>query len=168
MKTLNLIRHGEAEDTFNIKNDFLRNLSINGISDLTLLDEYLLQFNFKKHKILCSSSNRTKETFNLLNESLNPASNIVFTSDLYLATFKSLLQIINIESTNSNMLTLIGHNPGLSDLLSYITNDYDIQDIGTSTFISFSFSKKINDEVIEGAGKVEHFIQSKNSKIINL
>tara|TARA_B000000437_G_C11553317_1_gene268148 strand:+ start:22 stop:528 length:507 start_codon:yes stop_codon:yes gene_type:complete len=168
MKILNLIRHGEAEDVLNTKNDFLRNLSIHGISDLTLLDNYLLQFNFKNHKIICSTSIRTKETLSFLKNSLNPDSKIIYSFDLYLATFKKLLNIVESESKNTNMITLIGHNPGLSDLLSYLVGNYDINDMGTSSFVSLTFDKSKKADSYEGSAKIESFIQSKNDSIINL
>ena len=56
MKFLNIIRHAKAEQVLAEKKDFLRCLSKRGINDIKNLDNYLLQFNFKKHKIICSTS----------------------------------------------------------------------------------------------------------------
>ena len=168
MKFLNIIRHAKAEQVLAEKKDFLRCLSKRGINDIKNLDNYLLQFNFKNHKIICSTSIRTKETLSFLKNSLNPDSKIIYSFDLYLATFKKLLNIIESESKNTNMITLIGHNPGLSDLLSYLVGNYDINDMGTSSFVSLTFDKSKKADSYEGSAKIESFIQSKNDSIINL
>tara|TARA_B100001175_G_scaffold297592_1_gene287462 strand:- start:329 stop:835 length:507 start_codon:yes stop_codon:yes gene_type:complete len=168
MKFLNIIRHAKAEQVLAEKKDFLRCLSKRGINDIKNLDNYLLQFNFKKHKIICSTSIRTKETLSFLKNSLNPDSKIIYSFDLYLATFKKLLNIVESESKNTNMITLIGHNPGLSDLLSYLVGNYDINDMGTSSFVSLTFDKSKKADSYEGSAKIESFIQSKNDSIINL
>ena len=111
---------------------------------------------------------RQKETLSFLKNSLNPDSKIIYSFDLYLATFKKLLNIVESESKNTNMITLIGHNPGLSDLLSYLVGNYDINDMGTSSFVSLTFDKSKKADSYEGSAKIESFIQSKNDSIINL
>ena len=64
------------------------------------------------------------------------------------------------------MITIIGHNPGLSDILSFFTGKYDIPDLPTSSVaqIIFNDTKKIN----EGDGTLKFLIQSKNNEIISL
>ena len=168
MKILNLIRHAEAENHFYGENDFSRELTLSGVSDIVFLDEYLIQYNFKNHKILCSAAKRAKETCYKLRNSLNPDSSVVVTNDLYLATFKNLLKNISYELQNTYMLTVIGHNPGISDLLSYIIGNYDIPDMPTSSFASIYFDKNIKRKLNEGEGKLEELLHSKNSKIIHL
>ena len=43
------------------------------------------------------------------------------------------------------MITIIGHNPGLSDILSFFTGKYDIPDLKTSSVaqIIFNDTKKL-------------------------
>jgi phosphohistidine phosphatase len=168
MKILNLIRHAEAETGLSSKEDFFRSLTDSGIDDIKSLDNYLVHDNFSRHKIICSTSVRTRETLENLKKSLNPDSSVIYSPDLYLGTFKKLLNTVNLESQNTRMITLIGHNPGLSDLISYLVGDYEINDMGTSSFISLSFDKTIKSSSYEGSAKIERFIQSKNNSIINL
>ena len=166
MKILNLIRHAEAETGLSSKEDFFRSLTDSGIDDIKSLDNYLVHDNFSRHKIICSTSVRTRETLENLKKSLNPDSSVIYSPDLYLGTFKKLLNTVNLESQNTRMITLIGHNPGLSDLISYLVGDYEINDMGTSSFISLSFDKTIKSSSYEGSAKIERFIQSKNNSII--
>ena len=64
------------------------------------------------------------------------------------------------------MITIIGHNPGLSDILSFFIDKYDIPDLKTSSIaqIIFNDTNKIN----EGDGTLKFVIQSKNNEIISL
>ena len=80
MKFLNIIRHGEAENSL-IKNDFDRELSLKGHEDLKELNKFLFQFVLKKHKIICSTSKRTIQTYENIKYSLNEDSNL-FSSSL--------------------------------------------------------------------------------------
>lgn len=166
MKFLNIIRHSESET--NSKDDFLRTLNDEGIKDAINLDNYLIQHNFKKHKIICSTSKRTRETLGYLQNSLNPESKVIFSQDAYLGTFKKLLKEITLEAKNTRTITLIGHNPGLSDLLSYLIGNYDMRDMGTTSIASLSFYNQGQDITYEGTAKLDFFVQSKNNIIIDL
>lgn len=166
MKFLNIVRHSESE--INTKDDFLRTLNNQGIKDAINLDNYLIQYNFKKHKIICSTSKRTKETLGYLQNSLNPESKVIYSQDAYLGTFKKLLKQVTLEAKNTRMITLIGHNPGLSDLLSYLIGDYDINDLGTTSIASLSFNNQGENIIYEGTAELDFFVQSKNNIIIDL
>ena len=164
MRFLNIIRHAEAENDYS-KNDFERELAERGQEDSKFLDSFLFRYSFKKHKILCSTSIRTLQTYQNLKFSLNEKSRIIFTDDLYLANVRTIYELI-IKESKSYMITIIGHNPGLSDILSFFTGKYDIPDLKTSSVaqIIFNDTKKIN----EGDGTLKFLIQSKNNEIISL
>ena len=53
------------------KNDFERELAERGQEDSKFLDSFLFRYSFKKHKILCSTSIRTLQTYQNLKFSLN-------------------------------------------------------------------------------------------------
>ena len=168
MKYLNIIRHGESETPSGVQNDFLRSLSEKGKNDLEAIDSYLMQYNFHKHKIICSTSTRTRETLDCIKSSLNPESKIIYSHDSYLGTFKKLLKEIVVEAKNTSMLTIIGHNPGVSDLLSYLVGNYDIRDMGTSTVARLKFNNQSMDKSYESSAKIDFYVQSKNNMIIDL
>ena len=164
MRFLNIIRHAKAENDYS-KNDFERVLAERGQEDSMFLDSFLFRYSFKKHNILCSTSIRTLQTYQNLKFSLNEKSRIIFTDDLYLANVRTIYELI-IKESKSYMITIIGHNPGLSDILSFFTGKYDIPDLKTSSVaqIIFNDTKKIN----EGDGTLKFLIQSKNNEIISL
>tara|TARA_B100000212_G_scaffold112237_2_gene83615 strand:- start:34 stop:540 length:507 start_codon:yes stop_codon:yes gene_type:complete len=164
MKFLNLIRHGNAEINHK-KNDFDRELDSNGNSDLDYLDKFLYRYSFKKHKILCSASLRTIQTLNSLKFSLNEDSRVEIEDSLYLANMKTIWDLI-YKNKKSYMISIIGHNPGLSDILSFFTGNFELPDLKTSTIAQIFF--KDSDLSNEGAGELKFMVQSKNNDIISL
>ena len=161
MKFLNIIRHGEAENTL-MKNDFDRELTSNSHEDLKGLNKFLFQFLFKKHKILCSSAKRTIQTYDNLKYSLNEDSKLILTDDLYLANLKTINSLL-LEQNKSRMITIIGHNPGVSDLISFFTGNYEIPDLDTSSVAQLYFDNE--RKIGEGEGSIKFIIQSSNNNI---
>ena len=99
---------------------------------------------------------------------MNPESKVIYSQDAYLGTFKKLLKEITLEAKNTRTITLIGHNPGLSDLLSYLIGNYDTRDMGTTSIASLSFYNQGQNITYEGTAKLDFFVQSKNNIIIDL
>tara|TARA_B100001057_G_C22706859_1_gene894109 strand:+ start:326 stop:823 length:498 start_codon:yes stop_codon:yes gene_type:complete len=164
MKFLNLIRHGEAEVNSN-KNDFDRELNVNGNSDLEYLDKFLYRYSFKKHKILCSGSLRTIQTFESLKFSLNEDSRLEVIKSLYLANMRIISDLIHMNK-KSFMISIIGHNPGISDIVSFFTGNFDIPDLQTSSIAQICFDNV--NLIEEGSGKLKFIIQSRKNEIIPL
>ncbi len=167
MKVLNLIRHGKASHDASIDNDFKRPLNEKGESNSSFLNEHLAQYNFNRHKILCSTALRTKETLNCLKDALNLNSKIIYTNDLYLANFREIIKELNLEEELS-MVTIVGHNPGLSDLLVFFSGRFGLQDMPTSSIAQLEFTEKRKKNLSESSAKINFFVQSKDGTIINL
>ena len=164
MKFLNIIRHAKAENNF-LKNDFTRELNGRGQNDSKCLNDFLLNYSFEKHKIICSPSVRTVQTYENLKVSLNEKSHIIFQEDLYLANLEAIYDLI-IKEKKSSMITLIGHNPGLTDILYFFLRNLDIPELNTSSIAQIFFSN--SNEISKGKGSLNFFVKSKNNKIVFL
>lgn len=118
---LYLLRHGEAEMNFRQFSDFDRRLTANGISQLRRLGK-IFEINAEKFDyILSSSAIRTKMTTELITEKIK-TENIVYEESLYEAQTEEILKVINQMNKDINHLLLVGHNPGISGLVSFITH----------------------------------------------
>ena len=84
---------------------------------------------------------------------------------LYLANMKTIWDLI-YKNKKSYMISIIGHNPGLSDILSFFTGNFELPDLKTSTIAQIFF--KDSDLSNEGAGELKFMVQSKNNNIISL
>ena len=71
--------------------------------------------------ILCSTALRARQTIQLVSSQLGiDESEISYQPDLYLATRKTLLSTIAAHRAETGPLMLVGHNPGLDEVVRYI------------------------------------------------
>lgn len=113
-----ILRHAKAARDSKDGSDFERPLNEKGKKQLNLLAEFLRKHPISPEIIMVSSSKRTRQTVKGISEFiLDP----VFINDLYLADKDALLdQFSQVGKVNS--ILLVGHNEGLSDLVSYLTH----------------------------------------------
>lgn len=117
---LHLLRHAKTEAISITGRDSDRKLVEKGIKQAERLADFLK--NLKNIEIHCSSSKRTRETFEIISKNL-PEANVHFTSELYLCSHYELLNYINNLKTNKDLL-ILGHNNGLSDFATQLTGNF--------------------------------------------
>jgi len=111
-----LMRHAKS-DWHGGESDFSRSLSRRGVKDALMMGRWLAQL-ILPELILCSPANRAKETLEFLElgGELNLADSTEFVDELYHASSESIIKCIQSHATGGDLM-VIGHNPGLEDLL---------------------------------------------------
>lgn len=92
----------------------------------TALGFYLKRKNLQPEKVFVSAAARTRETFSLINGTLELNTSAETRQDIYNADFDTLHEIISAMSENIGSLMLVGHNPGMHMLAMFFasaTND---------------------------------------------
>jgi len=120
LKKLYLLRHAEAELFSASGKDFDRKLSSTGQNSI-LNAAPIYRKSLTVDAVFCSAATRTKETWKLLN--LN-SGNCSFHTELYGASSDELIQFIQGIPNVFSRVLLIGHNPGLSDLAMFLTDEF--------------------------------------------
>ncbi len=128
-KSLYIIRHAKAEEFSFDKEDFDRSLIERGIKraekNALILSAHLSKPKEKKLLIISSTAKRAAQTALIFADILGYSVNdIQWTPDIYDAHYLQLLKSINDVSANYDELLVFGHNPGLSDLVLYISNEF--------------------------------------------
>ncbi|MFD1769676.1 SixA phosphatase family protein [Sphingobacterium suaedae] len=127
-KALYIIRHAKAEEHGLAQKDFDRNLVDKGIERAKQTAEELkkrLPHNHEKTMILASTANRAAQTAQIFCEVLGyPAADVVWEPRIYEAHYLMLMKRINDVPARFSHVLLVGHNPGLSDFVDYVTNTY--------------------------------------------
>ncbi|MFN3801806.1 SixA phosphatase family protein [Belliella pelovolcani] len=118
-KILAVLRHGEAD--FNFPSDFERQLSSKGKSQLIRLRELLKKSSLKPEKILSSAAVRTTQTTEIVAEIFDNVK-VAFDRKIYEAESGVIFESISKTEPDVNTLLLVGHNPGISALVSAITD----------------------------------------------
>lgn len=114
-----LLRHGHAEPAVPGQRDFDRSLTLDGERDATAAGAWLAAHDFRPARVLSSPAARAAETARNACTALDSAS-IVSEDAIYEATPGTLFDVIerNIEA---GPLLIVGHNPGLEQLLGLMT-----------------------------------------------
>lgn len=122
MKYLYILRHGETEAS-HFEGDFYRELTSYGKKQLTELREKIASKGINPELVLCSSATRTRQTSAILNEKLN-FQRIEYRDSLYECDLDSLVKELQKIENQIDSVLLVGHNPGLSTLVSYLCGDF--------------------------------------------
>ncbi len=121
-KTLTLIRHAKSSWSDPNLQDKLRPLNKRGQKDLSRVNKLLQHLPLKPDLILCSTARRALETLEGLRQGLSAGeSNVKFVEQLYEADTAHLLSEITLRPDSVAHLAVIGHNPGLTDLINLLT-----------------------------------------------
>ena len=157
MKRLLLIRHAKAEKETSVK-DINRPLKYIGIQDARFMAERVKENSLIPQLIVTSPALRTKTTAEIFADHLllpDPEIN----KAIYEASQQTLLRVINQLPNQYNFIALVGHNPGISQILYYLTGES--REVHTSTVALIEF--EIDDwKAISGdTGKLAYYSSPK-------
>lgn len=123
MKKLLVIRHAKASREHKRElSDFERPLTAQGEQEIAHLAAALKKQKILPEHILASPSLRTMSTASLLLRSFDyPQKLIAPIKELYDADLDALVKIIHALNPKWTCVWLVGHNPGVSDLCSFLS-----------------------------------------------
>ena len=153
MKKLLLIRHAKAEKDTSVK-DIERPLKYIGIQDAAFMAEKLKDDSRIPQIIVSSPALRTKTTAEIFADHLllpDPE----LSKAIYEASQQTLLRVINQLNDQYNFIALVGHNPGISQILYYLTGE--VKEVHTSTVAQIDFDAKDWASISGGTGKLAYF-----------
>lgn len=123
-KQLLLIRHSEAETPYWGQKDFDRELTSHGVISASVTGKKLKEQGFVPDLILASAANRAKTTAMLLAEQLSYSpSKIQENIEMYNCSLNVLLEYLHKIDDNCSRVILVNHNPNISYLVEYLTNE---------------------------------------------
>ena len=120
MKTIYAFRHSIANTDYG--NDVNRSLTDEGIEYFSKLVNQNVKSLKDLQLVFVSSALRTKQTAEILLETI-PDVKVEFVPSLYNSSKDYILKIINECSEEVDNFGVIAHNPGISDLVSYLVDE---------------------------------------------
>lgn len=170
MKCLLLLRHAKAEQTG--KDDHARELTKRGRKDAARMGAWLHK-HYAIDLVLCSTSVRTRETWELVAEELGDPPKVEFVKAVYLATERAMLSVIQGTTDKANTLMLIGHNPGTEEIAASLTRASSSEDeqkrLGmliekypTAALAALEFDAANWRDVKPGWGNLANFVRPKD------
>jgi len=151
-KTLFLLRHARAIEKQAGQQDIDRELSSIGLQNSTRMGMYLNDQPNGFDIILSSPANRATTTAMLLAEQMKYDTHKVHVNpEIYEASVRTLLRVVNQLKNEWNTVLIVGHNPSITYLAEYLTKS-EIGDMTTCGLASIGFHVDQWEEVSEGTG----------------
>jgi len=122
-RELLILRHAKSDWESDAKTDFDRPLARRGHRDAPAMGKWMNQQKLAPDYIISSPAMRAKQTVDAVTKELGIAhKHIHFNQKIYLASAESLLQILAECPKTAKQILIVGHNPGLDDLLQHLVD----------------------------------------------
>jgi phosphohistidine phosphatase len=157
MKRLYIIRHAKSDRDIPELPDFERPLNMRGRLDAALIGDMLKTRGITPDLMVSSPANRALSTARLLSEYLQyPLKNIKVEEHIYEAWQEDLVEVLHGIDDRFQSVVLIGHNPGLQLLASYLS-DFTADNIPTCGVVALELAIDHWAEADAGQGKILFF-----------
>ncbi len=122
-KELYILRHAKSDWTTDAPNDFQRPLNDRGERNARKMGKWMAEHGIEPQVVVSSPALRAWQTATLACHALGvDETQIYFKSELYLADLGTLLEAIHSLPNEAESAMLVGHNPGLDQLVDYLAD----------------------------------------------
>ena len=165
-KTLLLIRHAKSDWGDLMLSDFERPLNHRGEINAPEMAKRLAKRELFHQQFISSPALRSITTAKYFAKELHiNSADIIQEKDIYDALTNSLLEVVNNLDESSNFTALFGHNPGITGLVNYLSNQ-EISHLPTCGMALIKFPFDQWKMVSSGTGELVFFDFPKNDNLI--
>ena len=130
-RELYIFRHAKSDWDSGASSDFERPLANRGKKDAPVMGKWMKRQNLLPDYIVSSPAKRAKQTVKAVIKELGVSENkIHFNETIYMASVQTLLQVLAGVPQEAERVMIVGHNPGLDELLLYLVNAPPMTDSG--------------------------------------
>lgn len=141
---LYIMRHAKSDWSGPQISDFDRPINKRGTRNAIRIGGWMNENNHIPQKIISSPALRAKETIELVAEQISKFNleDLTYEDELYLAGFTQLIEFINTYKDKVKSLMLVGHNPGIENLVNYLCDRSGDKEtiVTTANLFIFKFS----------------------------
>jgi phosphohistidine phosphatase len=157
MKTLTIVRHAHAEKHESDLQDFERRLDKRGKREAEAMAELARGLGLRPDHLISSPAVRAISTAKVFAAAIGfPLEKIRHDDRVYLAERATLTAILRAVPATQHHVMLVGHNPGLSRLAHWLSDDDDFGDLPTAAICSLETS--LDDWSAAGGGVFERVL----------
>jgi phosphohistidine phosphatase len=154
-KDLIVVRHAKSDWSYQVS-DIDRPLNERGFEDAPRMGEQLRNRLKQTPDLFVSSpAKRAITTAQIFAKQFEyPAKRILIRPNIYEASHSTLLKEITLLDDTATSVILFGHNPGLSDLVSYLSSNGDLLNLPTCAVVQLHFEVDSWQEISGEMGKL--------------
>lgn len=159
VKQLLILRHAKSDwGTASIA-DFDRPLNKRGEKSATLMGKWMKQHGLGADYIISSPALRARQTIERLCRVMDlPLEHIHWDKRIYLASVETLLEVLTHAYNEADSVLIVGHNPGLEELLVYLCGSDALPRTQTGKLLTTANLAQVmlqNDDNVLRAGTAE-------------
>jgi phosphohistidine phosphatase len=141
VRRLWLVRHAKAARAGEPHADFARPLAKRGVEDAGRIAERLRRHGVRPARLVTSPAARALQTARIVAAALGfPSDGIAVKPRLYLAEPGTILAVVAAEDAAVDSLLLVGHNPGLSELVQRLLPGFAATDLPTAAVVGLELA----------------------------
>jgi phosphohistidine phosphatase len=140
MKTLFLLRHAKSSWKDKTLADSDRPLNSRGKRAAETMGAFLRQQKVRPDLILSSSAKRARETIEIILRSGATTGDLRFDERIYEASADRLLEVVTEIDKPTRVVLIVGHNPGLEELITRVTGESEVMPTAALAKIDFKIS----------------------------
>ncbi len=125
-KTLLVLRHAKSDRGDNTLRDHDRPLAPRGKADAPRMGTALAALDAIPDRVLTSTAVRACETTRLVTAAMGYSGEIIAEPGIYAASVDALLDVLR-DCDDEETVLLVGHNPGLEELICLLTGGTDAE-----------------------------------------
>ena len=123
-RELLIFRHGKSDWDSNAAGDFDRPLARRGRKAVKRMAFWLSDQNLLPQSILSSPAERARQTaLRLCRYADIPESRVIWEESIYAADVPALLEVLAEAPGQHGRMMVVGHNPGLEELVEYLSGN---------------------------------------------
>jgi phosphohistidine phosphatase len=169
MKTVFLLRHAKSSWDDPVERDFDRPLNKRGRRAAETIGRHIRAKSIAFDHVVASPAVRVIETLDAVEDGAGRKLGVAFDRRIYMASVLTLVDIIHETNAEYDSVLLVGHNPGLEDLIFMLTphddgplrSEVDIK-YPTATLSEMTFDVDRWEDVDEGKGHLVRLIRPRD------
>jgi len=162
MKTLFLLRHAKSSWKEPDLPDLERPLNERGRKAAKLVGQYIARQEITLDLVVSSPAVRARQTIELVLRSARRSVELRFDQRIYEASAAQLLEIISQIEDDRQSVLLVGHNPGMEELLALLVSGE--QHMPTASLARLSLHVKKWEKIPGGKAELSEFVRAKEHK----
>jgi phosphohistidine phosphatase len=162
MKTLFLLRHAKSSWKDASVKDFDRPLNQRGLKAAPSVGKLLRKRKLQPDLVLSSPAERARQTTELVLAGAGLKVEVRHDERIYEATVARLFEVVAQIEEDANVAMLVGHNPGLEELLEALTGA--ARSLSTAALACIELDIEKWNKVRAGTGQLEWLVRAKELK----
>lgn len=159
MKTLFLLRHAKSNWKDASLPDFERPLNERGQQSAPLMGKFMRRQKLRPDLILCSPAERARQTVALVIEAASFKAEMRYDERIYAASVARLLTVVSQIDESAGKVLLVGHNPGLEELVESLTGE--VRHMPTASLAHITLNIEHWADACERSGELVRLIKPK-------